>query len=521
MDHTIIQIRPKPGVRRDGTTFDADFYNDALWCRFQRGLPRKIGGFRSLSSQIAGVPRTMRSFTRSGVNYVHIGSSGGIEQVTIDGSGNASASIDRTPVGYVPNPLNVWKFDTITDPVAANKAQLVAHVAPNLSCICSADPGQIYIGDMTGTGPLTAIPPTHTSLNDQLTATTVAGGIAVLHPYLFSYGADGYMAWSVANTPQDFISTGSGDGWITEQKVITALQSRGGQGASPSGLFWSANALVRVSFTGGSTVFAFDTISDQITILSSSGVAEVDGMFFWVGVDRFYVYNGVVREMPNDMNQNWFFDNVNFSQRQKIFAFRDVRWGEIWWCFPFGNATECTHAIIYNYRENIWYDTELPNGGRSAADPPMVYPYPLMTGVDPDPSTGKYKLWQHNVGTDQVDGSTTTPVRSYFETCDFSFCGLEQNAIDKAMQCVAVEPDFVQAGDLTLTITGNANARAPVNDAPPITIPAVPDGPATEIALPKLTRRQMRFRFESNTPGGNYQMGKILAHVRPSDGTYL
>jgi hypothetical protein len=37
----------------------------------------------------------------------------------------------------------------------------------------------------------------------------------------------------------------------------------------------------------------------------------------------------------------------------------------------------------------------------------------------------------------------------------------------------------------------------------------------------KTQRRQMRFRFESNTLGGDYQMGLILAHIQPGDGTTL
>jgi hypothetical protein len=34
-------------------------------------------------------------------------------------------------------------------------------------------------------------------------------------------------------------------------------------------------------------------------------------------------------------------------------------------------------------------------------------------------------------------------------------------------------------------------------------------------------RREMRFRFESNTLGGNYQMGQIIAHIEPATGTVL
>jgi len=37
----------------------------------------------------------------------------------------------------------------------------------------------------------------------------------------------------------------------------------------------------------------------------------------------------------------------------------------------------------------------------------------------------------------------------------------------------------------------------------------------------KEQRRELRFRFESNCVGGNYQMGLVLAHLQPGDGTVL
>ena len=105
--------------------------------------------------------------------------------------------------------------------------------------------------------------------------------------------------------------------------------------------------------------------------MSSQCVIEYDGIYYWCGVDRFLMFNGVVREVPNSLNLNWFYDNLNFNQRQKVFAVKVPRWGEIWWCYPRGNATECTHAVIYNVRENTWYDCELPNDGRSAGFSPL------------------------------------------------------------------------------------------------------------------------------------------------------
>ena len=104
---------------------------------------------------------------------------------------------------------------------------------------------------------------------------------------------------------------------------------------------------------------------------------EYDGLYYWPGVDRFFFYNGVVQELPNDMNLNFFFDNLNPLARNKVWAMKVPRFGEIWWLFPSGTSTECDHAIIYNVREKTWYDTPLV---RSAGGPPQVFTLPIMAG---------------------------------------------------------------------------------------------------------------------------------------------
>jgi hypothetical protein len=67
------------------------------------------------------------------------------------------------------------------------------------------------------------------------------------------------------------------------------------------------------------------------------------------------------------MNQNYFFDNLNYAQREKVWVSKVPRFGEIWWFYPRGNATECTDAIIYNVRENTWYDAGEALGARRSA----------------------------------------------------------------------------------------------------------------------------------------------------------
>ena len=508
----IIQIRSLPGVKRDGTKLDGDNYVDAQWCRFQRGLPRKIGGYRTINKFLSGVSRALHEYTAAGLTYIHSGSADSVEQFYIDSSNNASVITDRTPTsGFTSDPANVWTFDT-----AANLAggvlsnYLVAQVAPNLTSLSNNTGGELFYGDLLGTAPLAPI-----SLP---TGGQAQGGIVALPPYLFFFGNDGYIGWSVPDTPTDLSSTGSGQVNAASQKIVRGIPLRGGPGNSPSGLFWSANALVRASFIGGAPVFQFDTISTETSIMCPRGVIEYDGVFYWMGEDRFLLFNGVVREIPNDLNANYFFDNLNYDQRQKVFAIKVPRFGEIWWCYPDRTSDEPNQALIYNVREGTWYDTALPNGGRTAGVLPTVFRKPLMTGADPT-SDDTFRLWIHEEGVDEVDGQSIQPVMSYFETSDITLP--VQKGDPHSLQVLLVEPDFVQSGDLTMQVRGRQNARAPEVNGDVHTIPETAATPQDEVVFVKDQRRELRFKFQSNTIGGDYQMGTVLAHVRSGDGTTL
>jgi hypothetical protein len=83
-----------------------------------------------------------------------------------------------------------------------------------------------------------------------------------------------------------------------------------------------------------------------------------------------------------------------------------------------------------------------------------------------------------------------------------------------------MEPDFVQSGDMTVQITGRINARAPEVPGPLRTIPAVATEKYEQQVFFKEQRRELRFRFASNTVGGDYQMGQVIIHIEAADGRY-
>ena len=528
-----VNVKSQPGIKRDGTKFEGNFYVDGQWVRFQRGLPRKIGGYRQISNFINGIVRQFHTQALNNFVYTHVGHSDGVQRFTLDGNGNASAPIDRTPVGYSPTPEMMWQFDAMFDG-AGSKTVLIAHGTETATDISSGTNLPAYIGDIYTTDQLTQIP-----------TPGVCGGIVVLHPYLFMFCKNGYVKWSDTNDPTNFTTGEAGDAFITSSKLVRALPLRGG-GNNPAGLFWSLDSLIRCYYTGGDDVFAFDTITASTSILSANSVIEYDGIYFWIGQDRFLLYNGVVRELENNLNINYFFDGLNRAYANKVFAYKVPRFGEIWWCYPRGDATECTHAVIYNVRENTWYDTELPNGGRSAGIYAQVFQSPLLSGVEPilpppgderiteasdnriteeadfrvtDTGYTFYKIWRHEYGVNAIDGASLNAIESYFETGDISLLTMDQPK-NRAIRVEMIEPDFVQTGDMQVRITGRINARAPEVPGPVKTFPDNPTEPYEQQVFFKEQRRELRFRFTSNTVDGDYQMGQVIAHIEPADGRY-
>jgi hypothetical protein len=367
-------------------------------------------------------------------------------------------------------------------------------------------------------------------------------------------------------------------------------------------LFWALDSLIRVSYTpttitvGGSPqtfYWRYDIISSQSSILSSQSVIEYDGIYYWCGVDRFLLYNGVVKEIKNNFNQNYFFDNLNYAQRQKVWATKVPRFGEIWWFYPSGDSDECNNAIIYNIREDCWYDAGFSGGAtRTAGYFSQVFKYPINAGATLSvveelfsssvttvnasaaievPQTnqiavgqlvigtgiaansliltivpsatagyftvtlnkaatasgtvtatfnttaGRVTLWQHEIGTDEINDTNVNAINSFFETSDLGWVqgGPAQTAPvgeNFWLRIERVEPDFVQDGVMSLQITGRPFAQS--DDV--ISDPYYFDPTTGKIDM-REQRREIRLRFTSNVQGGNYQMGKVLLNTTLGD----
>ena len=580
MTSKVIALRIPPGIQRDGTQFDSIIFTDGKWVRFQRGRPRKIGGYKGIFLNSSGISRGMAMTSIGGFNYVVSGYNSNLEQwVTDTDDGVGSGPYPYTLSDFTANVNNLWQFDVAYDSTGDNTNNLVAHPGQNLQYITNdintpvlrgVFPGttgslamskvgvftaagttnatttftlaasNVRVGagqSITGTGipvgtTVTLVVGTAVTMSAaatgsaSITATfdnniAVSGGCVVLHPYLFVYGNNGLIKNSSAGDFANWVSPDANANNVATGKILKGLPIRGGA-TSPSGLFWAADALVRVSFApstagGVNYYWTYDLVSSQTSVMSSSGIIEYDGIFYWAGVDRFLSYNGVVQEIPNTVNQNYFFDNLNLTQRQKVWATKVPRYGEIWWFYPKGDATECTDAIIYNVREQSWYDAGQAVGARRSAGVfSEIFPKPIWAGNEID-SGGKYTLWQHESGVDQVYLTSVNAIQSYFETANLGTLGGLVGSSDQPgdnlwTRIERIEPDFVQNGEMTVLVTGKGYAEDIDVESSPF-----PFSPSTLKVDMREQRREMRLRFESNVYNGDYQAGKILLSLTTGD----
>ena len=466
----IYSLVVQAGIKRDGTVFQSEQYTDGVWCRFQRGDPKKMGGFATLFNSFNGIYRGMINIPYNGVNYVFAGTANSLDvfttgttygsgsgpyianmlpgivqatvtantttQITIPGDGSTvfaagtqiiftnsssattytvtsatytggvtnSTAIVFTPaapagtitqawkkgVSFTPDNRNNWQFDAQFSP-SGGSLNLIAHPGLNLQNVDSSVESQVIVGNVfpdpnnqfsfTGLSDSAGQNPTYQTIS-------VDGGVCVLYPFIFVYGSNGYIANNNVSviyneqTQYDWNGPLANQVNISSSKIVKGMTMRGGTNA-PSGLFWSTDSLIRVSFNSQATevYWSYDIISSQISIMSSNSVVEMDGIFFWMGVDRFYQYNGSVAVLPNDKNVNWLFNNMNYTQRQKVWATKVPRYNEIWFFYPRGTATECTDAIIYNVKDKLWYDAGQAIGARrSCGYTTELFPTPIWAG---------------------------------------------------------------------------------------------------------------------------------------------
>jgi len=151
-----------------------------------------------------------------------------------------------------------------------------------------------------------------------------------------------------------------------------------------------------MQFIGPPFTFGITQLSNQTTIRGVNSAVAVGDAVFWMGVDRFYVYDGRVQPLPCTI-RDYIFDDFDEQQANKVFAGSNAAFGEVFWFYPSETgSSENDRYVVYNYEQKIWYHGNLERTAwldRGINDSPLATTSASNTAY---PS----KLYDHEIGSD-------------------------------------------------------------------------------------------------------------------------
>jgi hypothetical protein len=326
-------------------------------------------------------------------------------------------------------------------------------------------------------------------------------------PMLIRWSAQNdYTIWD----PLDGATTQAGFFRLTRgSEIICAQQTR------QEVLVFTDAAVYSQQYQGLPFVFNFQLLADNTSIAGPNAVITVHDMTYWMGVDKFYVYNGRVQTLPSDL-RTYVFQDINLSQQFQITAGVNDAFSEVWWFYCSANSTTIDKYVVYNYLENVWYYGSM---ARTAWLDAPLRDVPVAAGY------GSQILY-HETGND--DGSVNPPaaIDCFIQSADFN---LEDG--DSFGYVWRIIPDLTFDGSNAPFPTANFTIR-------PRQFPGTNYGTANNPAVQsannylsqrtynvqqftpqvnvRIRGRQMALRVGSDTTGVAWQLGTPTADIKPS-----
>jgi hypothetical protein len=245
-------------------------------------------------------------------------------------------------------------------------------------------------------------------------------------------------------------------------------------------------------------VYEVTQVSEGNSIIGPNAGVEVDGTVRWMSFDKFMKWDGVISEIPCEVWSKVFGkepgQGINRAQADKVYAWHNDVFSEIWWHYPSANSSECDSYVVFNYREGTWtYGTM----NRTAATRKSAFydNRPLAWS-----SAGV--MYKHEDGVDDV----TAALPAFVETYDTELGeGKEQLHISRLV------PDNVrQNGDIIVTL----KAKRRPEDSAYVSKTYVVE-PGTKEFGTRSRGRQVAVRFASADVGDDWRIGPYTAYVQP------
>jgi hypothetical protein len=319
---------------------------------------------------------------------------------------------------------------------------------------------------------------------------TTAYGSAVLDPML--------IRWGNQESVTDFVPAPTNQAGSLRlshgSQIISELQTR------QEVLVWTDSALYSLQYLGPPFVWGSQLLGDNISIVGPNATAVASGVVYWMGVDKFYTYNGRVQTLRCDLRR-YVFSDINVSQLDQIFAGTNEGFNEVWWFYCSTNSTVVDKYVVYNYAEDIWYYGTM---GRTAW---------LDSGLRnyPEAATYNYNVVDHEYGVDDNATGTATAIEAYIESAEFDIDdGQNFGFVWRMVPDLTFQGSTSQSPQVTMTLYGmngsgsgfNTEAAKAVARTSTVTIEQF-----TNIIYTRIRGRQMIMRVGSDGLGTTWQLG--------------
>jgi hypothetical protein len=323
-------------------------------------------------------------------------------------------------------------------------------------------------------------------------------GSSTLDPMLIRWSAqEDPLDWTPAATNQAGslrLSTGS--------EIVTAIQAR------QEIVVFTDSALYSLQYLGPPIVWGAQLLGDNISIVGPNAAAIGSGVVYWMGVDKFYAYDGRVQTLPCDVRR-YVFSSFNSSQSAQVFAGTNEGFNEVWWFYCSANSFSVDRYVVYNYLERIWYYGTI---ARTAWLDSGLRDFPIA-------ATYSSNIVNHEEGIDNNETGTATAINAYISSSEFDIGdGHNFGFVWRMLPDITFENSTASGATVNMTLYGlyNSGSGAVDSSGKPVVRgnTYVITEEFTGQIYTRVRGRQMIFKIDSNQLGTTWQLGAPRIDIR-------
>ena len=184
--------------------------------------------------------------------------------------------------------------------------------------------------------------------------------------------------------------------------IITAIQSK------QEIVVFTDAALYSLQYLGPPYVWGSQLLADNTSLAGPNAVALAAGIIYWMGVDKFYKYDGRLQTLNCDLLR-YVYNDIDRGQFEQVYAATNEGFNEVWWFYPSNGSTTNDSYVVFNYVENVWYYGTM---ARTAWLDSGLQDYPVA-------ATYSNNLVQHELGVDDGTTATLAPINAFITSSQF------------------------------------------------------------------------------------------------------